>query len=86
MSLKEVPAVKDARAFMRQYFALTGGVAAAAAAAVDATSCYCIDMRAGSKFLAGEPADASGIFGIEIEFTCQGIRVPQLEVLNLCFG
>ena len=74
MSPKEVPAVKDARAFMRQYFALTGGVAAAAA--VDATSCYCIDMRAGSKFLACEPADASGIFGIEIESTCHGISVP----------
>ncbi len=76
--------MKDARAFVRQDFTLTGG--AAVAAAVDATSCYCIDMRSGSKVQDREPADASGIFGIEVEFTCQGIRVPQLEIWNLCFG
>ena len=75
--------MKDARAFVRQDFTLTEG---AAAAAVDATSCYCIDMPFGSKVQDCEPADASGIFGIEIEFTCQGIRVPQLEIRNLCFG
>ena len=75
--------MKDARAFVRQDFTLTEG---AAAAAVDATSCYCIDIRFGSKVQDCEPADASGIFGIEIEFTCQGIRVPQLDIRNLCFG
>ena len=74
--------MKDARTFMRQDFALTGGVAAA----VDATSCYCIDTWVDRKFLGCDPADASGIFGIKIEFTCQGIRVSQLEIWNLCFG
>ena len=73
--------MKDAHAFVRQDFTLTGG-----AAAVDATSCCRIDMRSGNKVVDREPADASGIFGVEVEFTCQGIRVPQLGIWNLCFG
>ena len=66
---------------MRQDFTLIGG-----AAAVDLTSRYCIDMRFGSEVQACELVDASGIFGIEIDFTCQGTRVSQLDILNLCFG
>lgn len=67
---------------MRQDFTL----ARRAAAAVDAASCYCIDIRVRRVFPACESADASGIFSIEIEFTCQGVRVLQLEILELCFG
>ena len=53
---------------------------------MDLTSRYCIDMRFGSEVQACELVDASGIFGIEIDFTCQGTRVSQLDILNLCVG
>ena len=75
--------MKDARTFMRQDFTLAWR---AVAPAVDPTSCYWIGIPLGSEVAACKPADPSGVFRIEIEFTYQGIRAPQLVNWNLCFG